>query len=63
MEGAAGRRLSMPLWMWVVGSMVLLVVLGLWFDRRFSGRDIKSHGDSDPHNVGPFHGGGPYAGM
>jgi len=52
----------MPLWVWVVGFMVLLVLVGVWFDRRFSGRDITSHGDSDPHHVGSFHSGGPYDG-
>lgn len=52
----------MPLWVWVVRFMVLLVLVGVWFDRRFAGRGIKSHGDSDPHNVGSFHTGGPYDG-
>ena len=52
----------MPLWVWIVGFMVLLVLVGVWFDRRFTGRDITSHGDSDPRNVGPFHSGGPYDG-
>ncbi len=52
----------MPLWVWVVGLMVLLVLLGTWFGRRFSVTDSKSYGDSDPHNVGSFHSGGPYDG-
>jgi len=51
----------MPLWVWVVGFIVLLVLVGVWFDRRFSGRDIKSLGD-DPKNTGSFHSGGAYDG-
>jgi hypothetical protein len=42
-----GRRLAMPLWVWVVGFVTLLLVVGLWFDRRFSGRDVKSHLDRE----------------
>ena len=37
----------MPPWVWVVGFVVLLLLVGVWFDRRFSGRDIKSHLDRD----------------
>jgi hypothetical protein len=54
----------MPLWIWLVGSMVLLVLVRVWFDRRLSGRDTKSHGDNDPTQRwfvplrGPYDGGG-----
>ena len=37
----------MPLWVWVVGFVTLLLMVGLWFDGRFSGRDVKSHLDRE----------------
>ncbi len=45
----------MPLWVWVVGFIVLLLLVGVWFDRRFSGRDIQSHLDRDPQKSGSLY--------
>lgn len=54
----------MPLWVWVVGFTVLLVLFGVWFDRRGARggsqprMEITSHGDADPRGVGDVHPGG-----